>query len=324
MLYSHMSLAAHARHRIPLRFAVTALVAVMLTTLSAALPQPTGLVTDAANVLDESVERQIQATLRDVEQKSGAQVAVATVSSLDSMTIDDYAERLFRVWGIGQKGKDNGVLILVAPTDRAVRIEVGYGLEGVLPDGLAGQIIREQAIPAFRNGDFPGGIRATADRVAAIVVANHLLTDQERAALDDGTAGRPSAFASTAFFSMFVVIGALSAGAGLRTRAVVPLLWGGVFGGIPFGLAFVPFFNTALWFLVPLALGMFAVGYVRGADESVQKAMRGPASKRKGSSSSGPGWVKGSTRSSSRGGSRSGGSSFGGGRSGGGGASGRW
>jgi uncharacterized protein len=217
---------------------------------------------------------------------------------------------------------------------------VGYGLEPVLPDGLAGEIIREEAIPAFRSGDFPGGIQATAARVAQIVTASHVLTAEEREALAaGGDGGRPPRFATTAFFALFITLGALAAGAGIRTRVVFMLLWGGLFGGIPFVMALIPFFNASLLVLVPLAIGAFAVGYIRGGDAGVRASMRGGGKKGKGrkgaldtflaSPSSSPdsdsGWVMGgSSRSSSGSGSSSSSSSFGGGRSGGGGASGSW
>ncbi len=335
LLHTPMTRHAPRPARTPLLRLVTALVLAAWATTFAAPPAPTGLVTDAANVLDDAAEQAVLATLRDAEERTGAQIAVATVPSLEGSSIEDYAERLFRTWGIGQKGKDNGVLILVAPSDRQVRIEVGYGLEPVLPDGLAGAIIRESALPSFRSGDFPGGIRATAARVAAVVVTNHVLTAEEREALaGGGGGGRPPRFATTAFFSVFIGMGALALGAGLRTKVIFMLLWGGLFGGIPFAMALVPFFNASLLVLIPLAVGAFAVGYSRGGDASIKAAMRGGGRKRKGrgagrgaagssASSSDSGWTMGGGSSSSGSGSSSG-SSFGGGRSGGGGASGSW
>ena len=92
--------------------------------------------------------------LRDVEQQTTAEIAVVTVPSLDGMTVEEYASRLFKAWGIGKKGRDNGVLVLVAPTEHKMRIEVGYGLEAVLPDGLAGQIVRTECLPRFKEGDY--------------------------------------------------------------------------------------------------------------------------------------------------------------------------
>ncbi len=307
--------------------------------LEAALPDHTGAVTDLASVLSPAAEQEIIARLADVEARTTAEIAVATVQSLDGMSVEDYGNRLFRQWGIGQKGKDNGVLILVAPSDRKVRIEVGYGLEGVLPDGLAGDIIRSQAIPAFRDGNFEEGIRDTVDRVATIVLANHTLTADERAAFD-GTDDRPPSIVTTPFFGLFIALGALALGVGFRTKTVFPLIWGGLFGGIPMLMALIPFFNAKLWVILPIAVGMFALGWVKGATESWRSSLRGTGGSTRAASGGKRGtraastsrdddsWTMGAGSSSSSGSSGSGGSSssssFGGGRSGGGGASGSW
>ncbi len=104
---------------------------------------------------------------------------MATVPSLNGMSVEEYANKLFAEWGIGQKGKDNGVLVLVAPSERKIRIEVGYGLEPILPDGLAGSIIRDQFIPAFRKSDYQSGVLDGVRRVAAIVRRGQVV-DRER------------------------------------------------------------------------------------------------------------------------------------------------
>ena len=324
---------------------VTAVVVVLLaltctSVLHAALPEHTGAVTDLASVLSPGAEQAILARVGDVEAKTTAEIAVATVPSLDGMSVEDYGNRLFRQWGIGQKGKDNGVLILVAPSDRKVRIEVGYGLEGVLPDGLAGDIIRTQAIPAFRDGNFEKGIRDTVDRVASIVEANHVLTDDERSALGGGT-NAPPAIVTTPFFGLFIALGALALGAGFRAKTIFMLIWGGLFGGIPLIMALIPFFNAVLWIILPLGAGMFALGWVKGAQPSWQQAVRGAGSsagagkkgkRRKDAADdvdvdTDSGWTMGgdsSSSSSSSSSDSSSSSSFGGGSSGGGGASGSW
>jgi len=116
------------------------------------------LVNDFAAVIDAATETRLTALLEHVERKSSAEIAVVTVSSLDGQDIASYAVRLFEQWGIGKKGKDNGVLFLVAPRERKMRIEVGYGLEGALPDGLCGAISDQYIIPHFKSGDFNGGI----------------------------------------------------------------------------------------------------------------------------------------------------------------------
>src|SRR5688572_33269944 len=100
-----------------------------------AFPRPSGHVNDFAQVLTEDDRVYLENFLRSIERDTTAEVVVATVTSLDGMTIEEYANRLFADWGIGKRQRDNGVLLLVAPNDREVRIEVGYGLEGTIPDG---------------------------------------------------------------------------------------------------------------------------------------------------------------------------------------------
>ena len=123
------------------------------------LPSPVGRVNDFASVLADAVEQELNALIETVERETTAQIAVVTVPSLDGLSVTEYALKLFNAWGIGQKGKDNGVLVLVAPTEREMRIEVGYGLEDVLPDRLAEQIIRAQFTPALRDGHYEDGMK---------------------------------------------------------------------------------------------------------------------------------------------------------------------
>lgn len=142
-----------------------------------ALPErPSGFVTDEARVLDGGTRGQLESVLRDLESKTSAEVAVVTVSSLDGNEIEDYAVSLFERWGIGKKGKDNGVLFLVAPKDRRMRIEVGYGLEGVIPDALAGQIRDQAVLPLFKSGDLKGGIVTGALTIAQIIAKDANVT----------------------------------------------------------------------------------------------------------------------------------------------------
>ena len=121
-------------------------------------PELTGRVVDAANILPPDIETQLTAKLDGLEQQTGRQLVVATIPSLDGYEISDYGYRLGRHWGIGDKERNDGVLLIVAPNDRQVRIEVGYGLEPVLTDGLSFLIINDVILPKFKAGDMPGGI----------------------------------------------------------------------------------------------------------------------------------------------------------------------
>lgn len=129
-------------------------------------PALTGRVVDAANILPPEVEARIAARSEAVEAATGAQLVVATIPDLEGYPIEDYGYRLGRHWGIGQKDRNNGVLLIVAPTERRLRIEVGYGLEPVLTDALSALIIQQRILPAFRAGDLPGGVEAGFEAIA--------------------------------------------------------------------------------------------------------------------------------------------------------------
>jgi len=123
-------------------------------------PALTGQVVDGADLLTPLQESSLGISLAALESKSTDQVVVVTVTSLQGYPIEDFSNRLFRHWQIGQKTKNNGVLLVVAPNERKVRIEVGYGLEGTITDGLTSTIIENTILPTFRRGDFAGGIVA--------------------------------------------------------------------------------------------------------------------------------------------------------------------
>lgn len=129
-------------------------------------PRPVGYVNDFANVIQVDIERQITAICQELEQKTGAEIAVVTISSIGEEDYMDYANRLFEAWGIGKRGQDNGVLIFNAIQERKIKIEVGYGLEGLLPDGLTGQILDDYAIPYLRNGDYGNAYLITTAAIA--------------------------------------------------------------------------------------------------------------------------------------------------------------
>jgi len=130
-------------------------------------PKFTGLVTDAAHVLPADRRAALEQKLEALQQRTNHQLVVATVPDLGGYDIADYGYRLGRAWGVGLKGADNGAILIVAPNDRKVRVEVGYGLEGVLTDAFSSVVINQQVLPRFKAGDMPGGIEAGADAIAA-------------------------------------------------------------------------------------------------------------------------------------------------------------
>jgi uncharacterized protein len=129
-------------------------------------PKFTGLVTDAANILPADRKAALEAKLEALQQQTNHQLVVATIPDLQGYDISDYGYRLGRAWGVGLKGADNGAILIVAPNDRKVRVEVGYGLEGVLTDAFSSVVINQQILPRFKAGDVPGGIEAGADAIA--------------------------------------------------------------------------------------------------------------------------------------------------------------
>jgi uncharacterized protein len=120
---------------------------------------PSNYVTDLAGIVDDNTEARLDGLLRELELKTTAQIMVLTIDSLEGASLEDFSiDIAHNKWKIGQKGKDNGVLLLVVYKDRKYRIEVGYGLEGVLPDSLVGSIGRQYLVPNFRKGDYSRGI----------------------------------------------------------------------------------------------------------------------------------------------------------------------
>ncbi len=132
-------------------------------------PRTQGYVSDYANLLDARSRSQLNGLLERLERKTSSELAVVTLPDIGGEDPEGYAVKLFADWGIGKKDKNNGVLILVAVKERKIRIEVGYGLEGALPDGLCGQIIRERMEPAFKKQQFGQGLIAGTLAVATIM-----------------------------------------------------------------------------------------------------------------------------------------------------------
>lgn len=135
-------------------------------------PELTGRIVDQANLLSAEDEELLRTDLEALEKKSSDQLVIVTLPSLQGYPIEDFGYRLGRHWGIGQKGKDNGVLLIVAPAERKVRIEVGRGLEPVLTDSLSGIIIHQGILPRFKASDYPGGIKAGVRDIISVLTGD--------------------------------------------------------------------------------------------------------------------------------------------------------
>jgi uncharacterized protein len=203
------------------------------------VPQLTGRVVDRAGVLPSGVAASLAAQLAVHEQRFGNQVAVLVIPSLEGEALEDYSHRVATTWRLGQKGQDNGVLLLIAVQDRKIRIEVGYGLEGSLTDAKSARIIRNEIVPRFRAGDFPGGISAG---VTAI-----LGTIEDTYAPRDATGSPASDLGGIDLFILAVIIGII-------VGALVGGQWkpGGIVGSL------IAFFMTSPlgWFLAFVAGGL--------------------------------------------------------------------
>lgn len=139
--------------------------------------RPMAFVSDYANVLGDTIL--LEEKIKKFEKETSNEIAVVTIDSLEGVTIEEYAVNLFEKWGIGKAGKDNGVLLLVAIKDRQVRIEVGYGLEGALPDSLAGSIIRNEITPFFEQENYQEGVERGVEAIMAATKGEYKVKEKE-------------------------------------------------------------------------------------------------------------------------------------------------
>ncbi|MVZ97442.1 TPM domain-containing protein [Sphingorhabdus sp. IMCC26285] len=222
--------------------------------LAQTFPKLSGRVVDEANLLDPAQEAALTAKLEGLETRTNRQLVVATLNSLEGYEISDYGYRLGRHWAIGQDGKgesekDNGAILIVAPNERKMRIEVGYGLEPILTDGLSSSIIRNDITPRFKDRDFPGGINAGVDRIVtqlelpADEAAKVAAQAQKNQKDDEGFPLGALIFLLFIFFFVLLPIMQSMKGGGRRHRrgGVGPVIiwgggdWGGGGGGSSWG-----------------------------------------------------------------------------------------
>lgn len=258
------------------------------------VPPLSARVTDLTGTLDAPQVQRLEAMLSEVEARKGAQVAVLVLPSTAPETIEQYGIRVVEQWKLGRKGVDDGALLLVARDDRTLRIEVGYGLEGALPDAIASRIINETIVPEFRRGDFAAGIEAGVRRIVSVIDGEPLPPPPSRTASRSPAGSLPVAALAVAIIAGSILRMILG-------RLVSAVLGGGATAAI---LAYV---GAPGLLIGILALVVFLMLLSNGGSR------RGHS--RSGGFGSG-GW--------SSGGHSGGGFSGGGGGFGGGGASGRW
>jgi len=203
--------------------------------------RPRGAVHDSASLITPRIRAAMENLSREILQKTGTAVVVATVTSIGDNNIDMYANELYERWGIGKKGEDRGVLILLALTERKVRIETGYGVEGILPDGLVGGILDSYIVPFFKKGEYGKGLFNGMAAVGQVIAKD--------AGVTIGEGYRPRAPAQTrrvqrrgsGIFPLLIFLFFLFSLFSRRGRGMLPLLLlmgmsgGGGFGGSRFG-----------------------------------------------------------------------------------------
>ena len=190
---------------------------------------PTDYVNDFAHVLNQETIAQLDYICRQIDQKAHAQIAVVTINSLDGSDIESYAAELYKKWGIGDKSTNRGVLILLAVKDRRYRIEVGYGLEPILPDGKVGGFGRE-AVPLLKQNDYRGALLLMTSRVADVIAQDagvELMGARPEAPVQEEPSPRPSA--SRILWIIIIILIVLFAP--LRRLVFWWLLFGGRGGG---------------------------------------------------------------------------------------------
>src|SRR3954468_8853356 len=149
----------------PLRALILLFLLIAAPAAAQDFPKLSGRVVDAADLLTDPEEAALSQKLQALEDSTHRQLVVATVPDLQGYPVEDYGYKLGRAWGIGQKGANNGAILLVAKAEHKIRIEVGYGLEPILTDAYSGEIIRNQITPAFKQGQFAAGINAGVDAI---------------------------------------------------------------------------------------------------------------------------------------------------------------
>jgi uncharacterized protein len=275
----------------------------IFTALSFALDVPplTGRVVDLAHVLPTATVDSLTAKLKAHEETTGNQVAVLVLPSLEGEPLESFSHRVATTWTLGQKGTDNGVLILVAMKERKIRLEVGYGLEGALTDARSAQIIRNEIVPQFRAGDVSGGVAAGVDAVLNTIEGTYQASDKTAPGLDSDAMGQ---------VVVAVIVGLI---VGIALMSVHRLL--GPVAGTGLSVLLAPWLMPAL-ITGGITLLLLSLISAAGAGGSGRGRPRGDD------------WVWYSSRSGGWGGgsfgSGGGGFSGGGGGFGGGGASGNW
>lgn len=162
------------------------------------LPNPATLVVDGANLLNDFDKQQLEKKLVELDRNSTNQIAVVTVNNLNGLPIEEVAYETFKAWGIGGKKNNNGILLLISKEDRKIKIEIGYGLEGAIPDVIAKRIIVDDLRPAFKLQNYYSGINAAVDNLAKAATGEYNVKREKK--------GNSNGTSSILFFVIFIVV----------------------------------------------------------------------------------------------------------------------
>lgn len=275
---------------------------------AASLPQPAGYVNDFANLYSEEFRTTLEGNLKKFDEETGAQIAVVTIESLDGRDVETYAVDLFKSWGVGKKGKDTGLLLLIAKNERKIRIEVGYGLEPYITDGRAGEIIRRELAPDFKVEKYGDGTGKAIEKIQSIIRTQDLAPPESSETAPSGD----FPFVPVLIFGYFLMT-YIASFLG-RTKEIWP---GGAIGAVLGGIGGLLLFSFVLGIVGAVVFGLLGLlldfflskNYQYRASHHLPTGFWGS----RGGFSSGKTWGGGG-----------GFGGFGGGRSGGGGASGGW
>lgn len=195
-------------------------------------PKPTGVVNDFAGVIPADQKVQMENLGREVLEKTGTAIVVAVIPTFGENEVNDYVNRLYSAWGIGKKGQDKGVLLFVAVKERKMRIETGYGVEGILPDGLVGEIRDKYMIPFFRKGDYGQGLLNGMTAIASVVAKDAGVTLTGKPAIERPKARKETGRGGLNIWTIVIVVVVLVLLLGSRQgRDVLPFLIGFMLGG---------------------------------------------------------------------------------------------
>jgi uncharacterized protein len=301
-------------HKARLLFAGLALLVVpgvILIARALDVPPLRGRINDYAALIPADKARQLEERLASFEKETGHQIAVLTIPSLDGDALEDFSIRVAEAWKVGQKGFDNGAILIIAQKDRKLRIEVGYGLEGILPDAIANRIIQETIVPRFRTNDYSGGIEAGINAILNVTKGESLPATKHIKNQKSQLSSLATAMIMTAMLALFI---------GMTQRRVTRGALGGALAGI--AATFVNSLGSGIALLVTLILGA-VLGSVGSSMAAVSSSSQWTGGSRYRRSGWGGGIFPGGFGGGGFGGG-GGGFSGGGGGFGGGGASGSW